>query len=481
MADKPRYPDLGRLLIGGEWVATSVQRDILSPWDGTLAGRVQVGGAAEIDAAILSAVAAFETTRLLPRHQRSTICRRISETIQDRREEFSELITFESGKPIQFSRAEVSRAVSTFAIAAEEANRIGGEVVPLDIVASGEGFAGVALRFPLGPVAAITPFNFPLNLVAHKVAPALAAGNSVVLKPAPQAPLTSLLLAQVVLAAGAPPGYLNVVMADPSHAETLVRDERIRLVSFTGSARVGWHLKDIAGKKKVVLELGGNAAAVIHEDADLDWAVKRCVIGSFANAGQVCIKVQRLLVHRPIHKPFIERFIAATRAVKVGDPMDPETVAGPLIDEISAARVESWIAEARSTGAKILTGGQRQGTVMEPTVIEGAADGLKVSCEEVFGPVTIVEPYDDFETALDRVNASRYGLQAGVFTYDIRRINAAVQKLNVGGVIINDSPMFRVDNFPYGGVKDSGFGREGVRHAIEDMTELKMVALNLQK
>lgn len=453
--------------------------EIRSPWDGEVAGTIRVADEGDLERGIVSAQRAFETTRKLPRWKRAEICRGISERIKAGHERLSELITRESGKPLQYARGEVSRAVTTFATAAEEALRIGGEVIPLDIAPASDGYAGMSLRFPIGPIAAISPFNFPLNLVAHKVAPALAAGNTILLKPPPQAPLTAMELGKMALEAGAPPGAFNVLHMEIPLAEKMAADPRFKLLSFTGSAKVGWHLKSICGKKRVVLELGGNAAMIVHEDADLDWALKRAVAGAFASSGQVCIKVQRLFVHRPIYDGFLKRFCDAAAEVSVGDPMNAETVVGPLIDEAAAKRVESWIKEARDAGARILAGGTRDGNVITPTVIEGAPGSAKVSCEEVFGPVCTVAPYDDFAEGLRMVNDTRYGLQAGVFTRDIGRIAKAVSGLEVGGVIINHFPMFRVDNYPYGGIKDSGLGREGVRYAIEDMTEQRMVVLRL--
>lgn len=457
--------------------------EIRSPWDGALAGTVPVADDAALEAAIAGAAAAFAVTRAEPRHRRSAVCRRVSEAIAADADGLATLIARESGKPIRYARAEVSRAVSTFAIAAEEANRVGGEMVPLDISPAGEGFLGMSVRVPAGPVCAIAPFNFPLNLVAHKVAPALAAGCPVVLKPAPQAPLTSFRLAEIVAAAGAAPGALAVLHMPVPLAQRMAEDPRFALLTFTGSGKVGWALKAAAGHKRVTLELGGNAPAIVHGDADLAHAVERCVLGAFASAGQVCIKLQRLFVHRPLFAEFRERFVAAARALPTGDPMDEATVIGPLIDGAAADRVMAWIDEARASGAKVLCGGTREGAVVAATVIEpgdvdvNAFDSLKVSCEEVFGPVVTLEPYDDFDDALARANAGQFGLQAAVFTKDLYRARRAAEALDYGGVIVNESPMFRTDNFPYGGTRASGHGREGVKHAMDDMLETKMLVI----
>jgi glyceraldehyde-3-phosphate dehydrogenase (NADP+) len=453
--------------------------EIHSPWDGARAGSIPVAGLPETARAVDAAVAASDVMRGLSRWNRSQLLRRIAGGIEARAPEFAALITRESGKPIRYARGEVARAVSTFTFAAEEANRAGGELVPLDVTPAAEGYAGFTLQVPVGPVCAIAPFNFPLNLVAHKVAPAIAAGCPVVLKPPPQAPLTSCLLAEVVMDAGLPPGALNVLHLEIPDAERLVVDPRLRMVSFTGSARVGWHIKRLAATKRVVLELGGNAGCVIHEDADLDWALERVVAGCFASSGQVCIRIQRLFVHRGVYDRFVGGLVAAARELKCGDPMDPETVVGPVIDDAAANRIELWIEEARDAGARVLCGGTRNGRMIAPTLLEGAGRETKVWCEEVFGPVTTVEPYEDFGDALRRVNDSDYGLQAAVFTNDLKRVKQAVERLEVGGVIVNDSPAFRVDNMPYGGAKLSGFGREGVRYAIGEMSELRTVVLRI--
>jgi glyceraldehyde-3-phosphate dehydrogenase (NADP+) len=468
-----------RLLIGGEWRSTAEAADILNPYSSEPVGRVPVAGPRDVDDALAAAASAFRTTRALSRARRSDLLGTIAAGIRGRRRDLAETIARESGKPIKFADGEVDRAVMTFTLAAEEAKRFAGDVVPVDIEARSEGYVAFTSRVPIGPVVGITPFNFPLNLVAHKVAPCLATGNPIVLKPAPQAPLTALLLAEIIVDAGAPSGTLSVVHCPVSVAERLVTDERVKMLTFTGSARVGWALHARAGKKKVLLELGGNAGAIVHRDADIGWAAARSAVGGFAHAGQVCIKVQRVYVHEDVYDTFLEAFLAEIRALRTGDPLDPTTDVGPLIDEQAAVRVETWIDEARAGGAEILCGGRRTGAFVEPTVIAGATAAMRVKREEVFGPVVTVDRYRDFDDAVAAVNDSPYGLQAGVFTHDIRLVHAAFTDLDVGAVIVNDYPTFRVDNYPYGGVKESGIGREGVRYAMEAMTELRTLVLNL--
>src|SRR5207253_9834872 len=376
-----------------------------------------------------------------------------------RKDEFARTLAQEAAKPIKAARSEVDRAIFTFTVAAEESTRIYGEYLPLDWQEFTAGRWGIVRRFPLGPVAGITPFNFPLNLVAHKVAPAIAAGCSMVLKPAPQTPLSALLLAEAVQQAGWPGGGLNVLPLSNEDAGLLVTDERIKLISFTGSASVGWEIKRRAGKKKVVLELGGNAGVIVHSDTDLVWAAERCVTGGFSYAGQTCISVQRILIERQAFTKFRDLFLAGVSNLKIGDPMDDTTDLGPLIRESDAIRATEWVQEAVQDGATLLAGGKRRGSVMEPTVLTGTRTDMKVNCQEIFAPVVTLEPYDDFAQALRQINESPYGLQAGVFTRDGARIFQAYEELEVGGVIAGDVPSFRIDHMPYGGVKDSGLGR----------------------
>jgi len=468
------------LFLDGQWVSEGEPFEIHSPFDRALVGKGFRATAAHAEAAVHAAQRAFEITKKMPSYERQRILRAISEGIHIREQEFAQLIALEAGKPIKTARAEVDRAVFTFAVAAEEATRISGEWLPLDWQPSTVGRAAIVRRFPLGPILAITPFNFPLNLVAHKLAPAIAAGCTIVLKPAPQTPLTSLLLAQVIEGAGWPAGGLNVLPLAIPEAERLVGDERLKLLTFTGSGAVGWALKQKAGKKKVLLELGGNAGVIVHSDWDADDAARRCVEGGFSYAGQSCISVQRIYVQRSVYQEFLTALVAGVNKLKTGDPLDESTDVGPMISEDAARRAAAWIEEAVAAGAKIETGGKRNGSILEPTVLTNTWHELKVACEEVFAPIVNVEPYDDFDDAIRCVNDSPYGLQAGVFTRDAKLLFTAFEKLEVGGVIAGDVSAFRIDHMPYGGVKDSGLGREGLRYAIEEMTEPRLLALNLQ-
>jgi len=469
-----------KLLIGNEWVDAKESIAVRSPVTGETVGEVAKAGPVEMELAIQSAVRASEVTRKLSSAARSEILQKTVAGLARRKEELARTITQENAKPIRLSRAEVDRAMSTFTIAAEEAKRIGGEVVPLDLNAASEGRLGITRRFPLGPIFAISPFNFPLNLVAHKVAPAIAAGNTLVLKPASSTPMTALLLGEILVEAGMPAGMLNVVPCAASLADRVVADDRFKLVTFTGSPSVGWELKRKAGKKRVCLELGGNAAVVVHDDADLDLAVERSVNGAFAYSGQVCISVQRIYLQESIAAAFTSKFLERARKLVVGDPMDEKTDLGPMIDEGAAKKTEEWVDEAAKGGAKVLLGGKRDGRFFPPTVIEGVKSEMKVHCAEAFAPLVNLYRYRDFSEALAAVNDSPFGLQAGVFTRDLGRVFRAFEALEVGGVIVNEAPTWRADHMPYGGEKDSGFGREGVRYAIEEMTELRILALNLQ-
>jgi acyl-CoA reductase-like NAD-dependent aldehyde dehydrogenase len=465
------------LPIAGERRPTESAEPVVNPYDGSTVATIGVATAKDLDDAIAAAVRAFAGFRSWPRYKRKELLLGIASRLRERRDAFIDLMIAESGKPRTYSGVEVDRAITTFTLAAEESTRTGGEVLPLDLSAGTVGYTSIVQRFPIGVVAAIAPFNFPLNLVAHKLAPAFAVGNTVVLKPPPQAPLSALMLADACYDAGLPPDALSVVHAPIPVAERLATDERIAMLSFTGSARAGWHLKSIAGKKKVVLELGGNAAAVVAKDADLEWAAKRCALGSFAQSGQVCIKVQRILVERDVYDRFAELYRKETKALGVGDPAQGTTVVGPLIDTANADRIESWIGEAVKEGATVVAGGVRRGNIIEPTILTGTKPAMKVEAEEVFGPVATLTPVDSIDEAFARVNETRYGLQAGVFTFDVRIVAKAFEELQVGGVIVGDYPTLRVDNFAYGGVKDSGFGREGVRYAMEEMTDLKTLVV----
>jgi acyl-CoA reductase-like NAD-dependent aldehyde dehydrogenase len=466
--------------VDGRWREDGDIVEIRSPYDGSLIARVVQGRREHAEAAIAAAVKAFGTTRRLPAFERQRVLRRISAAMAERKEEFAHTLAQEAGKPIKGARIEVERAIFTFNVAAEESTRIYGEFLPLDWQEFTAGRWGIVRRFPLGPVAGITPFNFPINLVAHKVAPAIAAGCPMVLKPAPQTPLCSLLLAECVQQAGWPDGGLNVLPLSNEDAGLLVTDDRIKLISFTGSVPVGWDIKRRAGKKRVVLELGGNAAVIVHSDADLAYAAERCVTGGFAYAGQTCISVQRILVEHSVYGRFTDLLVEGVKQLKMGYPLDESTDVGPLIRESDAIRTINWIEDAVRAGARLLCGGGRKNLVVEPTVLTGTKPDMKVNSQEVFGPVVTVEPYNDFDDALRKVNNSAYGMQAGVFTRDAKLLFQAYEELEVGGVIAGDVPSFRVDHMPYGGVKDSGLGREGLRYAIEEMTEPKLLVMNLR-
>ncbi len=466
--------------LNGDWVTHGREVVVTSPYDRSVVAVVNEAGRDDVENAIDAAVRSFAVTRKMASYQRAAILRKITDGIAARREEFARTICQEAGKPIKTARIEVERALNTFQIAAEESTRIYGEYIPLDTLESTAGRWGLERRFPLGPVFAITPFNFPLNLVAHKVAPAIAAGCPLILKPAPQTPVSSFLLAEVVHESGWPQGAFAVMPLSNDNAALLVADDRIKLLTFTGSAAVGWQLKSRAGKKRVTLELGGNAGVIVHSDADLSYAAHRCVAGGFSYAGQTCISVQRIFVHRPVFDKFTGLLLEGVRQLKIGDPMQESTDVPPLIREQDAVRVSEWIEEAVKGGARLLCGGKRHGSVVEPAVLTGTLPNMRVNCAEIFGPVVTVEPYEEFRDAVLQLNDSPYGLQAGVLTRDAVLIQMAFEGLEVGGVIVGDVPSFRVDQMPYGGVKDSGLGREGLRYSIEDMTERKLLVLALK-
>ena len=468
------------LFMDGRWIEDGDLVEVRAPYDGILVGRVTQARHEHTEAAIAASVKAFGTTKRLPAFERQRVLRRIAQQITERRDEFSRTLAQEAGKPIKLARIEVDRAIFIFNVAAEEATRIYGEYLPLDWQEFTAGRWGIVKRFPLGPIAGITPFNFPLNLVAHKVAPAIAAGCSMVLKPAPQTPLCSLLLAECVQQAGWPDGGLNVLPLSNDNASLLITDDRIKLITFTGSVPVGWDIKRRAGKKKVALELGGNAGAIVHSDTDLEYAAERCIAGSFGYSGQTCISVQRILVEHSIYGKFTDLLVAGVKKLKTGDPMDESTDVGPLIRESEAIRIMQWVEEAVRSGARVLCGGQRHASIVEPTVLTATRPEMKVNCQEIFGPVVTVEPYHSFDEALRRINNSNYGLQAGVFTRDVKLLFQAYDELEVGALVAGDIPSFRIDHMPYGGVKDSGIGREGIRYAIDEMTEPKLLVMNLR-
>jgi len=466
--------------LDGKWVEQGDAVDVRSPYDGAVIARVFQGRREHAEAAVTAAGKGFGTMKRLPAFERQRMLRRVAQGIRERQRDFERTIAQEAGKPIKAARTEVERSIFTFTVAAEESTRIYGEYLPLDWQETTAGRWGIVRRFPLGPIVGITPFNFPLNLVAHKVAPAIAAGCSIIVKPAPQTPLTALLLAEIVEQAGWPDGALSVLPLSNENAGLLVEDERVKMISFTGSAAVGWDLKRRSDKKKVILELGGNAAVLIHKDADLRYAAERCASGGFAYAGQSCVSVQRILVERSVYGAFTDLLLPAVRALRTGDPLEESTDVGPLIRESDAARASDWIQEAVHGGARVLAGGRRRGSLMEPTVLTGTRPEMKVNCQEIFAPVVTVEPYDNFSDAVREINGSSYGLQAGVFTHDAKLLFYAFEELQVGGVIGGDVPSFRIDQMPYGGVKDSGLGREGLRYAIEEMTEPKLLVMNLR-
>jgi acyl-CoA reductase-like NAD-dependent aldehyde dehydrogenase len=471
----------GRLFIGGRWVeGAGGSFEVRNKYDGSLLGTMPLATGAEVEAAIRSAVEGFRLMSALPAHERAALLYRTADLIMRDKEAIARTIAAEAGKALKFASGEVDRGAQTFRFAAEEAKRIHGETVPLDAALGAENKMGFWIRTPKGPVAAITPFNFPLNLVAHKVAPALAAGNSVVLKPASSTPLTSLHLVRLLEEAGAPEGAVNLVTGSGgSVGDALVTDPRISVVSFTGSPPVGHDLLAKAGLKRVILELGSNSAVVVDHDADFAKVFPRIVVASFSNSGQICLSVQRIYVHRSRWDEFVEAFTAGVDALVVGDPLDPATDVGPLIDEKEAKRAEEWVRDAVGAGARVLRGGVREGAMMTPTVLDQVTPDMNVMCREVFAPVVSLVPYDTLDEAFAMVNDSSYGLQAGIFTESLDTAFRAVRELQVGGVLVNETSNFRVDHMPYGGVKHSGLGREGVKFAVEEMTEMKMVVLNL--
>jgi acyl-CoA reductase-like NAD-dependent aldehyde dehydrogenase len=474
---------LYRLFIDGKALDTFDHYELRYPYNGEVVGTVARAGADEADAAIAAATRAFTQTRKLTRARRAEILTAMSRGVAERRAEFERAITLGTGKPIDYARAEVGRTAGVLGLAAEEVKRFGSSYEPIDFEPAQAGAVGIVERFALGPIGAIGPFNFPLNLITHKAAPAIATGNTLVVKPPPQCPGPALMLAEIATEAGLPAGAINVISADPPVAERLATDERIKMLSFTGSARVGWALKAKAGAKRVSLELGGNGALVVDEGTDLEYAAGRTARGAFIHAGQVCISVQRIFVHRRVYQGFLKRVVDATERLGVGDPMDEHTVVGPLISKEAADRVMEWIGEASAAGAGILTGNRRDGNVIAPTLVElgdPKLHRLRVWCEEVFGPVATIEPIESFADGIAAANDSPYGLQAGVFTSNLEHAFMAFREIEAGAVIVGDTGVFRVDTYPFGGVKGSGLGREGVRWAMEAMTEPRMMVLSLR-
>ncbi len=469
-----------KLLIKGKWQESKEKRDIQSPYDQSPVATIHFASSSQMKDAITAAHEAFSKTKRLSSFERSQTLEKISSEIERRKEELARSITISSGKTITSSRIEVDRAVNTFRIASEEAKRIGGEIIPLDMNAQTQQRWGLVRHFPLGVIGAISPFNFPLNLVAHKVAPAFASGNSVVLRPASQVSITSMILGEIICETDFPDGGINIVPSGYEAAEHLLNDERVKMLTFTGSPEIGWDLKKKAHKKKVTLELGGNAAVVIEPDADLDYALPRTLLGAFSYSGQICISIQRIFLHEKIYDRFMADFTEATQKLKIGDPLEEDTDIGPMINLSAAEQTEEWIAEAVDNNARITVGGKREGSMFEPTILEDVNPELRISWLEAFAPIVVVYRYKDFDEALRGVNHSIYGLQAGIFTGNLNKAFQAYDVLDVGGVIVNDIPTFRVDHMPYGGVKESGFGREGLKYAIEEMTEMKLMAINLK-
>jgi acyl-CoA reductase-like NAD-dependent aldehyde dehydrogenase len=463
------------LLIDGAWVETGDWLDVRSPYSGDVVGRVAKGGADETRRAIDAAERALAEP--LPAHKRAEILVKVAGSIGRRHEEIARTISDEAGKPIKTARVEASRAMSTYTFAAVEARKLAGEMIPMDAAQAGEGKLGFTLRKPIGIVGAISPFNFPCNLVAHKLAPALAAGCPVVLKPASQTPLSALLLAELELEAGLPAGWLNVVVGPASQiGDVLVEDERVKLITFTGSGEVGWKLQERSPRKRVKLELGNSTPVIVARDADVEATAAKLAANAFAFAGQSCISVQRIYVERPVYDAFVQAFVPKVHALKVGDPADDETDVGPVIDDAARTRIREWIEEAKNDGAQQLAGGD-DGDLILPTVLAEVADAEKVSCEEVFGPLVIVNPVDSLDEALERANGTRFGLQAGIFTASLETALQAADRLEFGGVTVNEAPTFRSDQMPYGGVKASGNTKEGPAYAVREMTEERLVVI----
>ncbi|SEN69315.1 aldehyde dehydrogenase family protein [Lihuaxuella thermophila] len=466
------------LYINGKWVEAKEYRPLHSPYSGEVIAEIPFAGEEETELALQAAEQARPVMAKMPAHQRASILEKLVALLEKNADECARLIALEAAKPITTAKQEVARTMMTYQFAAQEARRIHGETIPMDAAPGGEDRVAFTIRQPLGVIAAITPFNFPMNLVAHKVGPAIAAGNTIVLKPAAQTPLSALFLAELLEEAGLPPGVLNVVTGSGSVVgERLVQDDRVKMVTFTGSPPVGIGIRNKAGLKKVTLELGSNSALIVDRGVDLDNVIPRAVTGAFAYAGQVCISLQRIYVHQDVFEAFVEKFAARTKTLKMGDPLDPATDVSALISPKDVDRSLNWIEEAKQRGAVVATGGVREGNILHPTVLTHVDPKAKVSCQEVFAPIVLINPVSSVEEAIGYVNDSRYGLQAGIYTDNIRTAMSAAEQLEVGGVMINDIPTFRVDHMPYGGVKESGMGREGLKYAIEEMTEMKLICM----
>jgi len=471
-------PEPRSYLVAGRWATGSETFEVKSPFDSSVVAEVAKPTKQDVEAAVAAAAETFEVARKLPVHVRAEALMHISSRLKERADEVAEAIAREGGKPLKWAKVEATRAVSTFRWAAEECRRQGGELMRLDTEESLGSRLALVRRFPLGPVLGIAPFNFPVNLVAHKMAPALAVGAPIVVKPATKTPLGALLLGELFLETDLPEGMLSVLPIGGSEASELAKDDRFAKLTFTGSSQVGWELRKNNPKKAVTLELGGNAGVIVHSDADLKFAAERIAFGGYYQAGQSCIAVQRVLVHEDVADDFVERLVAEVGKLKTGDPMDPQTDVGPLIDHESLEKVSAWVDEAVQEGAEVLIGGKREDPFYLPTILTNTERKMKVRCEEIFGPVITCERYSEFEDAIAQVNETRYGLQAGVFTKDVDRLFIAHRDIEVGGVIANDVSSFRADQMPYGGTKDSGSGREGLRFAMEEMTEPRVLVLS---
>jgi acyl-CoA reductase-like NAD-dependent aldehyde dehydrogenase len=470
-----------KYLIGNDFVSSNDTKDIANPYNGNIVKKVYKSSKEDIEKALDYLTDTFDKYRKTPTYQKVELLEKVSSKITDRKEELALLITTETGKPIKFSRIEIERAILTFKLGAEEAKRIEGEVLDLDLLKGSEGKMGIVKRFPVGVLLAITPWNFPINLVAHKLSPALASGNTVLLKPASTSMVCGMELTKIIKEACDEIGLnfcpVNVVTSSGKEINEFLSDTRIKLISFTGSSDVGWGIKEKAYKQKVSLELGGNAGVIVDKDADINKAVQKIIIGGFGQAGQSCISVQRVFVHDDILEEFRNKLVDETKKVKYGDPFDDETIVGPMIEKDEAERIEKWVSDAKLEGVKILTGGNRDGAVFEPTIAEDAKDDSKLNADEVFAPLVTLTGFSDFKEAVKAVDKSAFGLQAGVFTNDINNIMYAFDNINVGGVVINDVPTYRMDSMPYGGSKDSGNTREGIKYAIEEMTERRILVL----
>ncbi|MBT4288728.1 MAG: aldehyde dehydrogenase family protein [Deltaproteobacteria bacterium] len=466
------------LWINGEWVTTEAYQWLHNPYSGEQIAEIAIASSLDVDKAIQSAEDTNSIMKNMPAFQRSQILEKVSNLLADKKQEAASILVQEASKPVSAALLEIERTIQTYRFAADEAKQLKGEVVPMDAAAGGVGRIGFTRREPLGVIGAISPFNFPFNLVAHKIGPAFAAGNTVVLKPASQTPLSAFFIAELFHEAGLPPGALNVIAGNGSViGDILVTDERVKMITFTGSPDVGKHIRARAGLKRVTLELGSNSALIVDRGVDIDKIIPRCITGAFAFQGQVCISLQRAYVHQELLDSFVSQLVSAANNLKGGDPADPETDYSALINSNEAQRVCNWIKDAESAGATVQIGGERTGNIVTPTVLTNAPGGLKISCQEVFGPVVVVYPFSKLDNALQQVNNSVYGLQAGIYTPFLDHALEAAEKLEVGGVMINDIPTFRVDQMPYGGVKESGVGREGLKYAIEEMTEMKLIVI----